>query len=63
MIGPNVDLVRLPATMVLRNVGSATAVLAGCFSAELLACIRLPSAVQIPEPYEGCVIESRIGRE
>ena len=32
MIGPNVQLVRLLGTMVLRSVGNATAVLVGCFS-------------------------------
>src|SRR5271167_1489677 len=33
MIGPSVYLVRLLGTMVLRNVGTAIAVLVGCFSA------------------------------
>ena len=31
MTGPSVYLVRLPDTMVLRNVGAAIAVLVGCF--------------------------------
>jgi hypothetical protein len=32
MIGPSVYLVRLLGTMVVRNVGTAIAVLVGCFS-------------------------------
>jgi hypothetical protein len=43
MIGPNVYLVRFLATMVLRNVGIAIAVLAGCFSdAEVFNLVRVP---------------------
>ncbi len=43
MIGPSVYLVRLLVTMELRNVGTAIAVLVGCFSdAEIFNLSRVP---------------------
>jgi hypothetical protein len=47
MIGPSVYLVRLLGTMVLRNVGTAIAVLAGCFNYadQVFNLVRVPCAL------------------
>lgn len=64
MIGPSAYLVRLPVTMVDRNVGTAIVVLVGCFGdadRRLLTFLFQGNGFNVPEAQR--LLKPRFGRQ